>query len=225
MVLCVKYHAVTDTAFWFLLFRMLVFPHKSHTAKQLYETLLPALNYKPIMRNLDDEDEESQRMHTFPIYGDPTLVHCVLESFRYATARQLKPQQGRYIMFLIRWEMCRMCANDLKLFTADQFRSSDAHLIRLALRHLSRHAAEACGASFSSTTAIASADADADTSAVSTKQLREVQTFLDQTENQLELLSNPQNFPQVQSPPPHAFISDYMCVRTHACVCVCVCRS
>jgi hypothetical protein len=40
-----------DSPTWFLIFRMLVFPHKDNGAGPLYEQILPYLNQKPLLHN------------------------------------------------------------------------------------------------------------------------------------------------------------------------------
>lgn len=44
---------VRDSTFWVLLFRMQVYPHKRNNAEFLYTKLLPALNDRPLMANLE----------------------------------------------------------------------------------------------------------------------------------------------------------------------------
>lgn len=39
---------VTDSSFWFVLLRRYVFPDSSNGPKELYETIIPFLNRKPL---------------------------------------------------------------------------------------------------------------------------------------------------------------------------------
>lgn len=43
---------LTDSSFWFFLFKLKVYPHESHTPEFLYETLLPYLNRMPLKLTL-----------------------------------------------------------------------------------------------------------------------------------------------------------------------------
>ena len=45
---------VTDTCFWFMIYRMMVYPDEANGPKLFYERLLPYLNSKPLMANIDE---------------------------------------------------------------------------------------------------------------------------------------------------------------------------
>eukprot|EP00978_Attheya_sp_CCMP212_P047272 scaffold421288_cov64-Attheya_sp.AAC.1 len=49
----IPYERLTDSTFWCVLFRMQVYPSKRNNAKFLYTQLLPALNARPLLSNMD----------------------------------------------------------------------------------------------------------------------------------------------------------------------------
>eukprot|EP01047_Picozoa_sp_COSAG01_P124736 COSAG01_NODE_53745_length_337_cov_0.478992_1_plen_112_part_11 len=64
---------VTDTVFWFMIYRMMVYPSPDHGPKVFYERLLPYLNSKPLMANVD---ADTTPWRCPPLGNDTTHAQC-----------------------------------------------------------------------------------------------------------------------------------------------------
>jgi hypothetical protein len=62
---------LVDSAFWFLLYRMLIFPHNSYNYKRLYEYILPCLTQLPLYNHVRPEDPTCP-YRPLPVNGDKT---------------------------------------------------------------------------------------------------------------------------------------------------------
>ena len=70
-MLAERCHVRTDTCFWFMMYRMMVYPSEENGPKVFYERLLPYLNSKPLMANIDPK----RTAWRIPPHGNDTS-HC-----------------------------------------------------------------------------------------------------------------------------------------------------
>ncbi len=178
---------VLDSAFWFLLFRMHVFPSNSYTPRLLYEQLLPGLNSKPLAANRVGADP-AVIWSASPLGGDQSMFQCAFEGFRYVLARTMTVAQSKYMVFLMWWELVRMLDEDLGKFymhvgsaagfpaQLGSFSLSDAELIRLACQRLAAAAS------------MQAMDAEA---MASVRMLQAVRSFIDAVEEKTQKILYP----------------------------------
>eukprot|EP00960_Hanusia_phi_P029240 747854-Hanusia_phi.AAC.2 len=129
---------LTDSSFWFMLSRMLVWPNEENKAKLLYETFLPHLNLRPLMATqaLNDKDDILNTGWTVPPQGgDPSFIHCILEACKFVLARQgLSHEQQLTWELFVRWHSCRQLGQELE--SAKHLDSSHARVCRYACKEL-----------------------------------------------------------------------------------------
>jgi hypothetical protein len=127
---------LSDSTFWYMLFKLQTWPSQLHTPKFLYETLLPYLNNKPVLCNLDAKDPGDFVRRTNSPWD------AAIESVHYVCRRRgFSPAQVQHIGVVLRWELCRMVADDLRYMQA--LTGSEVCLIRLACQGLAMTAAKA----------------------------------------------------------------------------------
>lgn len=132
---------VKDSAFWFVLLRMLVFPTKTNGAAAIYETLLPMLNRRPLLTNAVDAGSGPQGWHPIPLSGDASHFNVAVEALRYTlTWCGLHPGQAEYIVLLLRVQILEMARQDLGMVQA--LPPPTITLLRTAYREVARNAAE-----------------------------------------------------------------------------------
>ena len=136
---------LTDSAFWYLLYRELFAP-KAASADPgtrgpgcLYGRLLPALNTRPLAANLATAADA--KWSARPLGGDTAHGLCALAALEAAVgAWGATPSQAAYAATLWRWTALQICAQ--QLHAAQQCSASDAALLRLAVRTTAAEASE-----------------------------------------------------------------------------------
>ena len=166
---------ILDTSFWFLLYRLIVYPSKNNTARHLYELLLPALNNKPLYLNINESDPDIE-LTSLPKNNDPTLIHATLEAIRYSISVLLSNLRAKSICFMIHYQLIYMLKNDLNSIDITNFSTSQATICDISCRTLAR---------------IAANEAESSNSSISTTQLIELKEFLDEIYQHTNLLLNP----------------------------------
>jgi hypothetical protein len=76
----VPYDRIKDASFWFMIYRMMVYPAEDNGPKVFYERLLPYLNSKPLMANVDKTTPWRQPPHG----NDTTHCQCIFETLHCA---------------------------------------------------------------------------------------------------------------------------------------------
>ena len=137
----IPFDRLSDSNFWFFLFRMQVWPSKSHNAEKLYCHLAPILNSKPLFANINYDDDLIKWKSLPRAPKETSLYKCVKESF-FFSLRSLEFSKGhtKYIGLLLRWSSCQLVLNDLR--RAISIRGSEMHLIKIACHQLAHHASK-----------------------------------------------------------------------------------
>lgn len=177
---------LTDSAFWFALFRGLVFPHEQNGPQLLYETLLPYLNDRPLMENMNTTDlaiEYNCRPHR----GDRSMFIMCLEAFRVSLCRALSIHKSKYICLMLKLEMCKMMDHDVSVYQPDLFTDSDARLVRLACRQLS---------------SLTSRHAEDPLAVITTEEIIEIKRFIDGMDERVRQVLERSKNPTVRVLPP-----------------------
>jgi hypothetical protein len=125
---------ILDGAFWYMLYKMVVWPAHIHTAEVLYEKLLSALNAKPLTANYSS-GAQSVRWRAPPHGTDTSFFNCAWEALHFLASRKLSPAKADYLGLLMKWQMGIMVQKDLKI-TTDVLSGSDFRFVRQALQQL-----------------------------------------------------------------------------------------
>lgn len=130
---------VTDTIFWFMIYRMMVYPDEANGPQIFYERLLPFLNSKPLMANVDETTPWRQPPHG----NDTTHCQCIFETVHCAV-RMVDGGTDNHgadrVIVLLKWTMVHMMESDLALVT--ELDSNEEVKVQLAVQQLSHRASE-----------------------------------------------------------------------------------
>ena len=131
-------HHVADSAFWFFLFRMQVYPDEVNGPQLLYEKLIPFLGGRPLMSNVTDEST----WRPLPRGSDSSLFLCLMECMRHTLiVCGMAQAEAQHISVLLRWTFITMAKSDLGV-SPGEVTGSDAILIRTATKQLAMQASE-----------------------------------------------------------------------------------
>jgi hypothetical protein len=132
---------LTDSGFWFVMYRMLFIQHATPTGPSLlYDTLLPALVDQPTLAGVAGAAPSSLRWHDPPLSHDASHAALAMASLEaLLCARGLSAAQARYLGLLVRWSAVRQCVEQLSALPS--LSASDAVLLRLACSHTAAAAA------------------------------------------------------------------------------------
>ena len=130
-----------DSNFWFFLFRLQVWPSPTHNARALYEILIPALNAKPVLANINSSEPLMEWKSLPRASRETALFRCVKEALHFSL-RSLGFSIGltKYLSIVYRWAVCHMTIRDLDRMTS--IRGSETHLIRIGCHQLAYNAAK-----------------------------------------------------------------------------------
>lgn len=96
---------VTDSAFWFVLLRQHVFPDSTNGPVELYETILPMLNRRPLCTNHLDAGCPWAR---FPVTDDRSHFGAVVEALKHTLVWSgLPASQLEYIVLMLRVQLLK----------------------------------------------------------------------------------------------------------------------
>ena len=128
---------LTDSSFWFFLYKMLVFPSNNNGPRALYNVLLPYLNHKPLGANVRPDTDH---WAPAPFGGDTSYWLSAVHAVRYIVQMAGRPgAHAAHTEVLVQWALMR--AASAELAQARLIRTADAFLIRLACKGLARSAA------------------------------------------------------------------------------------
>jgi len=129
-----------DGSFWYLLFKIQLFPSEFHTAAVVYDSLLPYLNSTPLWGNEFAKDEDSFR--PLPMSEDQSGFSTVAEACVIATRLRGFPRGLEVFVGIMRkWGLCKIIQAELDS-TSAQLSPADNILIKIACKDLARTAAE-----------------------------------------------------------------------------------
>jgi len=131
---------LADSSFWFMLFRLVVFPHAENTPARLYEVLLPYLNQVPLRTH----PGAAKRIFksTKPRPGDDRRAHLVKTAIQVCLQAHigLSHQDAKRAGAELRRELCAVVAADAKVAT--MLSADEALVATLALRQTAESAAK-----------------------------------------------------------------------------------
>ena len=147
-LLDVRMEQVTDSGFWFLVFRgLFVASAKNAGPATFYDQLLPALTARPVLAQVGP-DNPYVRWRTPPLSSDASHAHLVVEAFEASLcASGLLPAHAAYAAVLWKWTALQLALSQLSDAThgvasdAVLLSASDAVLLRLACQHTAHAAA------------------------------------------------------------------------------------
>lgn len=176
---------LSDSSFWFMLFRMKIWSSTKHTCKFLYETLLPYTNQRALYLNRNTYDKQTMDMKTQRDVVDGSFIHLLKTSFRACLLRLgLNHFQCKHVSLLLRQEVCDMVNNDIHQSNL-HLREGDAMLIRLALKQLADNAAKR--------------SYEKENSPTTTEHLQEIATLINKVDGRIKSLLDPLN--ELRLPP------------------------
>ncbi len=106
-----------------------------HNPALLYDTLLPFLNSRPLLANINPNGSNAE-FRTVPPRGDASKFRCILEAMRQTVGRVkgCPPRVGKLGSTLVKWTLCKMMERDLQ-FCSD-LTAAEALVVRSACRRL-----------------------------------------------------------------------------------------
>ena len=129
-----------DGSVWFLLFRQMVYPDKHNGPAALYEQLLPYLNKRPLLHNMQDISGSSWEPLPISSDRDTSRIAVVLEALRQVcTFAGLTPHYAHHCSTLVCWTLAQKVELDLR--TASFLPTSDAKLVQFIGQGLAKLAA------------------------------------------------------------------------------------
>ena len=136
---------VANRSFWFVVFRMLVYPSKKNGPQHFYEKILPMMNKKPLLANKYGyeglSNVYSDKWPEPASSGDVSHFQAVLEGVRHTLIWSgLLPTQANCVALFIRFTIVQWLECDLK--TAP-IRESDAVLVDAACKQMAEYAHDA----------------------------------------------------------------------------------
>jgi hypothetical protein len=126
-----------DSTFWILLFRMQVYPSRKNTAEFLYTKLLPALNSRPLLSNLDQGPAEYLEV---PDAIAASTMHP-LANLALTTSPAIGQRSSAYSTLLLMTAALGLAYNEIENAPAHSLDPEDTRILKLAGRNLSSFAA------------------------------------------------------------------------------------
>jgi Variant SH3 domain len=126
-----------DSTFWILLFRMQVYPSRKNTAEFLYTKLLPALNSRPLLSNLDQGPAEYLEV------PDPISASTMhpLANLALTTSPAIGRRSSAYSTLLLMTAALGLAYKEIENAPAHSLDPEDTRILKLAGRNLSSFAA------------------------------------------------------------------------------------
>eukprot|EP01012_Entosiphon_sulcatum_P062087 TRINITY_DN8821_c0_g1_i1.p1 TRINITY_DN8821_c0_g1~~TRINITY_DN8821_c0_g1_i1.p1 ORF type:complete len:4205 (-),score=604.71 TRINITY_DN8821_c0_g1_i1:28-12642(-) len=128
---------LTDGSFWFLALRLVAYPAKDHGPQQLYGTLLPYLNSRPLMANVNADTTEFRAP---PRLGDDWYGWCTLEVMRHILRLGATPSPSiDHAELLFRFGILQIA--ETEMVGLERISRSEGLLLDLACKHTAAVAA------------------------------------------------------------------------------------
>jgi len=129
---------IRDSTFWVLLFRMQVYPHKRNNAEFLYTKLLPALNDRPLMANLELGPSE---FHEPP---DPIAAATFIDLARLALTSSPVPgsRPSKYASLLLMNAAVELSYQSIADARPSSLDPEDTRILKLTGRNLANHSSK-----------------------------------------------------------------------------------
>jgi len=125
-----------DSTFWTLLFRMQVYPSKRNDAEFLYTKLLPALNSRPLLSNLDQGPAEYLEV------PDPVSAQSYHPLARLAltTTPAMHCRPSKYSQLLVMNAALDLAYAEIEKAPPSSMDPEDTRILKLATRNLANYA-------------------------------------------------------------------------------------
>jgi hypothetical protein len=135
---------LNDGSFWFMLYRMLVYPHAVHGPDVLFKKLAPYLNDMPFKKTFAAQTAEDARTPDFaalPVGGDNTDVFAVMEALTFMLLRMgiSKARSYYFVHVLLRAQVVEQTLKQLE--STKKLTASERLQIGGAARQLAVHTA------------------------------------------------------------------------------------
>ena len=106
---------VVDSSIWFLIFRQMVYPEKSNGPAALYEQLLPYLNQRPLLENMQGTNGSSWKPLPISSDRDTSRIGIVLEGLRQTLIfGGLTPHYAHHVSTLVSWTLAQKLEADIR---------------------------------------------------------------------------------------------------------------
>jgi len=128
---------ISDSSFWVVLFRMLVYPHKKHGAELLYTSLLPSLNSRPLWSNLDEGPAEYMDLPD----ADDVITFQPLSLLALTTIPVAGARPSKYSSFLVMSAAVDIAYQSLTSMGPGSMDPEDSRILKLSGRNLANSAA------------------------------------------------------------------------------------
>ena len=127
---------VVDSTFWTLLFRMQVYPSRKNNAAFLYTKLMPALNSRPLLSNLDQGPAEYVEV------PDPISVQSFHPLARLAltTTPATGFRSSKYTSLLVMNAAADLAYSEIEKFGPSSMDPEDSRILKMTGRNLSNFA-------------------------------------------------------------------------------------
>ena len=127
---------VLDSTFWTLLFRMQVYPSKKNNAAFLYTKLLPALNSRPLLSNLDQGPSD---MLEVPNRISSQSYHP-LARLALTTTAATGQRPSKYSTLLVMNAAVQLAYDEIEPMPASSMDPEDTRILKLTGRNLANFA-------------------------------------------------------------------------------------
>jgi hypothetical protein len=142
-----------DSSMWFLLLRALAFPHKDNSPKELYEQLLPYLNQRPLLHNVESGHQFGAWLPE-PLGQDTSRIEVAMEALRVVgLSAGLTPAYAQLLRVGVCWTLAQRMECALRTMPDRALQSSDVTMLGFLARGMAREAAAASSHSASAMTA------------------------------------------------------------------------
>jgi hypothetical protein len=127
---------VCDSTFWTLLFRMQVYPSRKNNAAFLYTKLLPALNARPLLSNLDQGPAEYLEV------PDPISAQSYhpLALLALTTTPSIGARPSKYAQLLVMNAAVDLAYNEIERCPPSSMDPEDTRILKLTARNLANFA-------------------------------------------------------------------------------------
>lgn len=125
-----------DSTFWILLFRMQVYPSRKNTAEFLYTKLLPALNSRPLLSNLDQGPAEYLEV---PDAISASTMHP-LAKLAITTTPSVGQRSSKYSTLLLMSGALQLAYKEIEHKSAHSLDPEDTRILKLAGRNVANFA-------------------------------------------------------------------------------------
>lgn len=127
---------VMDSSFWILLFRMQVYPSRKNDAAFLYTKLMPALNSRPLLSNLDQGPAEYLEV------PDPISAQSYhpLALLALTTSPSVGTKPTKYAQLLVMNAAVDLAFSDIEQAQSSSMDPEDTRILKLTARNLANFA-------------------------------------------------------------------------------------